>query len=337
MTLPSATATSATPPMATDPPRAALSALPQAGYISFDGVDAASFLQGQLSNDVAALGEGAAQWTSYNSPKGRMLATMLLWRASATSFHAFVAADLAATLRKRLAMFVMRAKVVVTDHTSDGRCFGVSGTEARHAVRAALGAAPEAGHGVTHDGADIVTTPDGRVLIHVPIAIADATGQRLAAQANLVAATHWDWHAIAAGIATVVAATQDLFIPQAANWDLVGGVNFKKGCYPGQEIVARMQYLGKLKERLFRLHHDGDPPSPGAPLYSAVFGDQACGTVVNAAPAPGGGSDLLAVAQTQAAAESTLHLRAPDGPRLTLLDLPYAIPAQVAPNRPKLA
>ncbi len=337
MPLPPPTATSADRPAAINPPRAAVAALPQTGYISFEGADAASFLQGQLSNDVAAIGVGAAQWTSYNSPKGRMLATMLLWRASETSFHAFVAADLAATLRKRLAMFVMRAKVVVTDHTAEGVCFGVSGTAAHHAVCSALGAAPETGHGVTHEGAAIVTTPDGRVLIHVPIAIADDTGRRLATQANLVAATHWDWHAIAAGIATVVAATQDLFIPQAANWDLVDGVNFKKGCYPGQEIVARMQYLGKLKERLFRLHHDGDAPSPGAPLYSTVFGDQACGTVVNAAPAPEGGSDMLAVVQMQAAAESTLHLAAPDGPSLTLLDLPYAIPAQVAPNRPKLA
>lgn len=307
------------------------------GYLEFDGADTASFLQGQLSNDVVALAIGNAQWSSYNSPKGRMLATMLLWRATATSYRALVAADLAASLRQRLAMFVMRAKVTVTDRTADAACFGIAGPGAIPAVRAALGAAEDAGHGVTRDGIDIITTPDGRVLVQAPAAARRDIEGRLATTATRVDATHWDWHAIAAGIPAIGAATQDLFIAQAANWDLVGGVNFRKGCYPGQEIIARMQYLGKLKERLVRLHHDGDAPAPGTYLYSAVFGDQACGTVVNAAPAPDGGSDLLAVVQTSALADATVHLGAPAGPGLTVLALPYTVPAQVEPNRPKLA
>ncbi len=317
-------------------PAAVFAPLATVGYLEFEGADAASFLQGQLSNDVLALAIGDAQWTSYNSPKGRMLATMLLWHATATSFRAFVAADLAEMLRKRLAMFVMRAKVVVVDRTPGGGCYGVAGAGAIPAVRAALGCAPAAGHGVTHDGLDIVATPDGRVLVFAPAAAGAATLQRLAAQATRVDATHWDWYAIAAGIPVVAAATQDLFIAQAANWDLVGGVNFRKGCYPGQEIIARMQYLGKLKERLVRLHHDGPAPAPGSPVYSPVFGDQACGTVANAAPAPGGGSDVLAVAQISATTSGPLHLGQPDGPALTPLALPYAVPAAVAPNRPKL-
>jgi len=324
-------------PAATDPAGAAVFAPLAIGYLEFEGADTASFLQGQLSNDVAALAIGDAQWSSYNSPKGRMLATMLLWRATATSYRAFVTADLAESLRRRLAMFVMRAKVVVTDRTVNGIGFGIAGPAAIPTVHAALGAAAAAGHGVTHDGLDIVTTPDGRVLVRAPAEARDDVAQRLAAHATSVDATHWDWHAIAAGIPVVGAATQDLFIAQAANWDLVGGVNFRKGCYPGQEIIARMQYLGKLKERLVRLHHDGAAPAPGTNVYSAVFGDQACGTIVNAAPAPGGGSDLLAVAQTSAAEGGTLHLGQPDGPALALLALPYAVPAQVAPNRPKLA
>lgn len=316
---------------------AAFALLPHTGYLEFDGTDAASFLQGQLSNDIAALAIGAAQWTSYNSPKGRMLATLLLWRAAATSYRAFVAADLAETLRKRLAMYVMRAKVAVTDHTASGVRFGIAGPEAIPATRAALGAGAGAAHGITHEGCDIVTTPDGRVLVHAPVASGGDTGQRLARYAARVDAARWDWLAITAGIPAVTAATQDLFIAQAANWDLVGGVNFRKGCYPGQEIIARMQYLGKLKERLFRLHHDGDPPTPGTHLFSTVFGDQACGTVVNAAPAPGGGSDILAVVQTAATDSAPVHLGTPRGPVLTLLALPYPVPAAVAPNRPKLA
>ncbi len=316
---------------------ASFAPLPAVGYLEFDGADTASFLQGQLSNDVAALAVGHAQWSSYNSPKGRMLATMLLWRATPTSFRAFVAADLAESLRKRLAMFVMRAKVVVTDLTPAGVRFGIAGRDAIHAAERALGAGEVAGHGVTRDGIDIVTTPDGRVLVQAPQAARDGIAHRLAAHATSVDAAHWDWLAIAAGIPSISASTQDLFIAQAANWDLVGGVSFRKGCYPGQEIIARMQYLGKLKERLVRLHHDGAAPAPGTHLYSAVFGDQACGTIVNAAPAPDGGSDLLAVAQTSAAEGGALHLGQPDGPVLALLALPYAVPAPVAPNRPKLA
>jgi len=319
------------------PAAAVFAPLAAVGYLEFEGADAASFLQGQLSNDVLGLAIGDAHWTSYNSPKGRMLATMLLWHATATSYRAFVAADLAPSLRQRLAMFVMRAKVIVTDRTPGGACFGIAGTDAIPAVRAALGAAAAAGHGVTRDDLDIVATPDGRVLLYAPAEVRVDIEQRLAAQAARVDATHWDWHGIAAGIPVVGAATQDRFIAQAANWDLVGGVNFRKGCYPGQEIIARMQYLGKLKERLVRLHHDGPAPAPGTPLYSPVFGDQACGTVANAAPAPTGGSDVLAVTQTSATASGPLHLGQPDGPALTLLSLPYAVPAPVAPNRPKLA
>ena len=325
------------PPGPVAHPAASFVSLPAVGCLQFEGPDTAAFLQGQLSNDIAALAIGDAQWTSYNSPKGRMLATMLLWRVTATTFRALVAADLAESLRKRLAMFVMRAKVIVTDHTPGSIRFGIAGPDAIPAVGAALGVAASAGHGVTHDGCDVVTTPDGRVMVHAPVDARDAIEHRLAAQATSMDASHWDWLAIAAGIPAIAAATQDLFIAQAANWDLVGGVSFRKGCYPGQEIIARMQYLGKLKERLVRLHHDGAPPAPATHLYSAVFGDQACGTIVNAAPAPGGGSDMLAVAQTSAAEDGTLHLGQPDGPALGLLALPYAVPAPVAPNRPKLA
>jgi folate-binding Fe-S cluster repair protein YgfZ len=108
------------------------------------------------------------------------------------------------------------------------------------------------------------------------------------------------------------------------NWELLRGVSFSKGCYPGQEIVARTQYRGKLKERLYLAHLADGAPAPGDPLYAAAFGEQSCGAIVNAAPAPEGGHDALAVIQTSAATEA--HLGAPDGPALSLLTLPYAVP-----------
>ena len=139
-----------------------------------------------------------------------------------------------------------------------------------------------------------------------------------------------------AGVPQIARATQELFVPQSANWDLVGGIDFQKGCYPGQEIVARMQYLGRLKERLLRFHVDGEPPDAGTRLYSQRFGDQPCGTVVNAAPAPEGGSEMLAVVQWEAAASGRVHLGSHDGPPLAPRELPYVVPVPVAPVRPQL-
>jgi len=121
----------------------------------------------------------------------------------------------------------------------------------------------------------------------------------------------------------VVAATQEAFVPQMANLDLIGAVSFRKGCYPGQEIVARTQYRGILKRRMARAHLDGDArPIPGQSVYSTAFGDQAAGTVVSVAPAPGGGFDLLVVAQMESLAREDLRWSAPDGPALSILGHP---------------
>jgi tRNA-modifying protein YgfZ len=302
--------------------------------LEFDGPDAQSFLQGQLSNDVTALAAGRAQWTSYNSPKGRMLATLLLWQAGAQSFRALVAADLAAMLAKRLSMFVMRAKVAVTDLTPTCAIFGVGGPGAGAAIHAALGVSPESGEVVARDDATTIGLPDGRLIVvtNEP----EAIGTRLAACATPVGTDVWCWLGVHAGIPVIGAATQDLFVPQTANWDLIGGVSFQKGCYPGQEIVARTQYLGRLKERLQLFHADGEPPAPGVRLFGTTFGDQACGTVVNSARSPGGGSDLLAVVQLAALDAPPLRLGSSVGPTLALRSLPYAIPVPVAPERPKL-
>jgi folate-binding protein YgfZ len=310
--------------------------LPDIGVLGFDGPDAASFLQGQLSNDVAALAPGHAQWSSYNSPKGRMLGTLLLWRAGPDSFRAWLAADLAESLRKRLAMYVLRARVQVTDRTHHGPRFGVGGAGAGSATAAALGATPAPGCAVEADGVAIVASPDGRILVQPAQADADAVAARLAAHAASGESARWHLLGVRAGVPLVTAATADLFVPQSANWDLVGGVNFKKGCYPGQEIVARMHYLGRLKERAARFRVEGPPPPAAARVYGDVFGDQPCGTVLNAAPTAEGGSELLAVVQWAALESGKLRLGAPDGPALARLPLPYPLPAPEAPDRPKL-
>ncbi len=130
----------------------------------------------------------------------------------------------------------------------------------------------------------------------------------------------------------ITAATQDQFVAQATNWDALGGLNFRKGCFTGQEIVARTQHLGRLKERLFAFRAGIEPPAPGTRLYGAAFGDQASGTVVNSAPDPDGGSRFLAVAQIEAANAGAMAVGAPDGPQAQREPLPYDLPAPVAPR-----
>jgi len=300
--------------------------------LAFDGPDAAAFLHAQLSTDVEGMPEGFVTWTSYNSPKGRMLASLLLWHRGPGDYLAFVAADLAEALRKRLSMFVLRAKVSVTDRTAGSVLFGVAGDGARAAVVAAFGQAPEPGHGRIVEHADVVATPDGRYLVRAPEASAPAVRAKLKGQD--APPGHWDWLAVRSGVPTITRATQDLFVPQTTNFDLVGGIHFRKGCYPGQEIVARMQYLGRLKERVFAFHVDAAPPVPATPIFGE--GESAVGTVVNAAPAPEGGSDLLAVVSFAAAESGGLRLGARDGPPLAGIELPYPVPPPTAPNRVKL-
>jgi len=305
------------------------------GLLAFSGPDAQAFLQGQLSNDLDDLPTGVLQLSSHNSPKGRMLATLLIWRDGPSSFRALVSADLAETLRKRLSMYVLRSKVSVLDLSPSHALFGVGGASAGDAVRAALGTVPETGHVLTGESSTIVALPDGRIVIAAPSEFAESERNKLAAAASETTPEYWRWLGIRAGVPVIVAATQDHFVLQAANWDLMGGVSFQKGCYTGQEIIARTQYLGRLKERMHLFHVDGPPPLPGSRLFGAVFGDQACGTVVDAASAPESGSDLLAVVQ-MTALDGPLHVGTPEGPVLAPLALPYSLPSPAAPNRPKL-
>lgn len=299
------------------------------GVLVAAGADAAAFLHGQLSSDVKRLARGEGVWTSYNSPKGRMLATAFIYRPDVgpdDRFEALVAADIADAVRKRLAMFVLRSKVSLADDTAAWLRLGIGGPGAAAAVATAFGRAPPPGGTITQEGTRIVRLPDGRCLVLAPVADAPTVFDALARVAVPAGAPVWTWLGIRAGVPVVTAATQDRFVAQTANWDAIGGLDFHKGCYPGQEIVARTQYLGRLKERLFAYATSASPPAPGSRLFGPPYGDQPCGTVVNAAPDPGGGARFLAVVQVDAAA-GPLALGAPDGPTATQEPLPYAIPA----------
>lgn len=299
--------------------------LSQLGVIAFQGDDTVSFLQGQLTNDLRNLHADSAQWNGYCSPKGRLLGNFLLWRQGA-DYCLQSSGDILPSLLKRLSMFILRAKVKGRDASDESVRLVVAGKAAAEAVRAAMGAAPESAmHSVATAAGQVIRVGDDKFVLSVVPERAQAAWQMLRQSATPVGAPVWDWLRLNAGIPMIVAATQEQFVPQMVNLEVIGGVSFQKGCYPGQEIVARSQYLGKLKRRMFLAHVDA-AATPGDNLYSADIEGQATGMVVNAAPAPAGGYDVLAVAQVESANTQTLHLKAADGAALSLKPLPYALP-----------
>ncbi len=250
--------------------------LSQLGVIAFRGEDTATFLQGQLTNDIRSLHADNAQWNGYCSPKGRLLGNFLAWRQG-EDYCLQLSGDILPGVQKRLSMFIMRAKVQGRDASDETVRLVVAGKQALAAVTAAMGAVPDT------DGLDYVCSGTSHPRRHRQICAVDLARtchHRVAAlcqSATPVGAPVWDWLRLNAGVPMIVAATQEQFVPQMVNLEVIGGVSFQKGCYPGQEIVARSQYLGKLKRRMFLAHVDAEA-APGDNLYSADFEGQATGT-----------------------------------------------------------
>jgi tRNA-modifying protein YgfZ len=299
------------------------------------GPDAAAFLQGQFTSDVAALAAGTAQYSAWCSPKGRMLANFLLLRTEATTFELLLPASMIGAVRKRLTMFVLRSKLTIEDRSGESVRIGVGGPTAVTALRAASIDVPSRLQCRALDGGLIVAVPGGRYIALMQPAFAEQFWDRVSSAARPAGYPVWQWLTIRAGIPIVTAATTDQLVPQMANWDALDGVSFRKGCYTGQEIVARTQYLGRLKERTFLAHVDGPPPASGEKLYSTLFGEQSCGTVLNAAASPGGGSDLVAALQIAAMQRGDVRIGSPDGTAISLLPLPYPLPVAQSKPPPK--
>jgi folate-binding protein YgfZ len=231
---------------------------------------------------------------------------------------------------KRLRMYILRAKVKL-DIADDALVrIGIAGPNALTKVTAETGLAPAVGDNTCARAGELVVMRlpgfHPRFEILAPEVEARAIWSRLMPGATAAGADAWTWHDIMAGIPTVVPETTDSFVPQMANLDLLGGISFTKGCYTGQEIVARIHYLGRLKQRMYRLQADvAEVPPPGTAIYAPDRQDQATGTVVVACAAPVSGVDLLAVVHTSSADAGELHLGKPGGPPLRIEPLPYSI------------
>ena len=296
------------------------------------GADAQSFLQGQLSNDIRLVNPTQAQLSAYCNPKGRMFAIFRIFQRH-DSYYLQLPAALADVTLRRLHMFVLRAKVTLQYAPDELLRIGLSGPNAPQLADEAVGFVPSgANEALTREDVTVLRLagPLPRFELFAPRSRMEAIWTALARNATPAGAGPWAWLDIKAGIPNVLPGTVEEFVPQMMNLELLDGVNFKKGCYPGQEIVARMHYLGRLKQRMFLAHVDStNQPEPGTPLFAPDFPGQSAGTVASAEPAPTGGYDLLAVIQLSSARSGTVHLGTEEGTLLQFSELPYATLGQL--------
>ncbi len=280
------------------------------GLIECTGDDVTPFLQNQVTSDVNHLAPNAVQHSAWCSAKGRMLVSFLLYRQNA-DFRALLSSDLVADTQKRLQIFVLRSKVKIADLSTDYAVMGLSGPQAEAILQNADLAFPEnALESKISASTTVIRLDQQRFIIIADNKTALTLWNKLSLQALPVGTPVWHWLEITAGIPLITAATKEEFVPQMANFDQIGGVSFQKGCYPGQEIVARAKYLGKIKRHLYRIRSN-ENMLPGTAIYSPTNLEQACGMVANSAPSPHSGFEALAVIQEDFVASGNLKIGRP--------------------------
>lgn len=302
-----------------------LAPLADQGLIRASGIDAAEFLHNLLTNDIKGINGQSARLAGLCTAKGRLLALFLVWR-DGDDFLLMLPREILPTILKKLSMYVLRAKVKLCDASAEFALIGVA---------AANGLVPAADIG-TPDmprfavtaiaGGRCIRLDDKRWLLALAPRQAMASWPRWAGVARRVGLGAWNWLEIVQGQPRVLAATQEAFVPQMLNMELpaVAGVSFTKGCYPGQEIVARTQYLGKVKRRTFRARLAA-ATTPGTHVYAPETGDQHCGAIVSVAPAPDGGHECLVCVQIGAREAGEVRVESLAGERLEFLPLPYVM------------
>jgi len=298
------------------------------GLIALTGEDAAHFLHNQITNDVENLNANEARLAGYCSPKGRLLATFLMWR-SADAIMLQLPREIQASIQKRLQMFVLRAKTKLADATDTHVALGLVGPTAAATLAKWFPSMPAAPYakvqfeaGILIRMADASGTP--RYQWITSQAIAEDAWPDLVEKLSPVGPSAWRLTDIHAGIPQIRQATQEQFVPQMVNFELVGGVNFKKGCYPGQEIVARSQYLGKLKRRMMYASIAAQEVKPGMEIFSIADPEQPCGMVVNAEANSQNETACLVEIKIAAAEAGSVHLGSASGVTLQFKPLPYA-------------
>ncbi|HBP5523859.1 TPA: folate-binding protein [Pseudomonas aeruginosa] len=293
------------------------------GILAVRGPDAAKFLQGQLTCNLAYLNDETSSLGGRCNIKGRLLSSFRILPEGDGLLLAMAGELLEAQLAdlKKYAVF---SKASLADESAAWLRVGLR--DAGEVLRAlGIDTPAESGRIARHGDLLAVALGDARVELWVPAQRAEAVLATLREHSREAPLDDWLLGQVRAGIGQVFGATRELFIPQMINLQAVGGVSFKKGCYTGQEIVARMQYLGRLKRRLYRLALDADEvPAPGTGLFSPVH-STSVGEVVLAARTPENSVELLAVLQDDAVADGRISLGSAEGAPLVLLNLPYTL------------
>jgi tRNA-modifying protein YgfZ len=284
------------------------------GLMRARGADAIKFLQSQLTNDVAQMGDAQVRLAGFCSAKGRLQASFVVWKLGPDDeLLACSASVLPATL-KRLSMFVLRAQCKLSDASAEFGLHGLVGDSAR----ALIGNAPVWTQRAI-DAGTLVRLPDVDGVMRCMLAASAAP------TAPALAADTWRALEVGSGIPLIEAATVEQFVPQMLNYEIVGGVDFKKGCYPGQEVVARSHYRGSIKRRMF-LFECTAPLVAGQEIFHSADAGQPAGMVVNAAPWTTGSVALVEV-KLAALDAGTLHAGSAGGAVLNQRELPYAVSA----------
>jgi len=296
-------------------------ALPHLGVIRARGEDAARFLHGQLTQDFALMDASQARLAAFCNAKGRMLASFIGLQGDADEILLVCSRDLLPATLKRLSMFVLRSKLKLTDASED------------FALRGLAGDALQAASPGTHAPWSVARAGAARIVRLYPLDgqprglwIAPA-GEPPPAGPEMDTAL-WQWSDVRSGVATLSAPVVEAFVPQMLNYESVGGVNFKKGCYPGQEVVARSQFRGTLKRRGYLVHCNAELVA-GQEVFQADEPEQPAGIVAQAAPCPDGGWDAIVSLQVAAFEAGDLHAGSAGGPLLHVLPLPYLLLADI--------
>jgi tRNA-modifying protein YgfZ len=321
-------------PEPTTPGDCKLFDLSHLGLIAVQGADAAGFLQGQLTNDIREISATHSQFSSHCSQKGRMLAVFRVMKLG-DSIYLQTAAERLPDLIKRLSIFILRSKVTISDASNDLARVGIAGDRAP-VLLAELGLpTPEHDNDLATCGeVTLIRIPGARPRFEIlgPIPEIARLWDTLANQAVPANTPAWTLLDIEAGLPSIYNQTAEAFVPQMTNLQLIDGVSFRKGCYTGQEVVARMQYLGKLKRRMYLAEATtATVPRPGDELFSpSSTSQQASGRVVDASPLADGRHALLVVAEISAAEHGEIRL-GEEGPVLTLRNPPYGFPREDTP------
>lgn len=299
------------------------------GLIAVSGDEGAAFLHNQLTNDVLHLEAGEMRLSGYCSPKGRLLAILSMWR-SADAVMLQLPREIQASTRQRLQMFVLRSKAKLADVSDVHAMLGLAGEAAAAALSPWFPTLPATSYSLVHTDAGTlireadadgvpryqwITTPEQAI----------AAWPQLSQTLRPTTPNAWRLGRIHAGIPTITKPTQEQFVPQMVNLELIGGVNFKKGCYPGQEIVARTQYLGKLKRRMLRASIKTSEAKAGIEIFSSADPSQPCGMIVNAEQRSLQEMDCLVEIKTAAVDAGEVHLAQIGGAVVEFKPLPYTL------------